>query len=286
MNNKKKNLTSDLALIIFLTLILVGTFFCCSNPDNLLPNMILMYGCFIIVSITYFTSIATGLVLDILGIFIAFSFILYRSITVGYSIPSYAYFWCFMYPALTVAISIFAQKHLQLQSESSELNRQVEELVIIDGPTGLKNEKALINDAEIYINLAKRYKHGLGLCMISFRHVAELHRLLTQENINSLIIEVSSTLHELLRSEDLVYLLDRDKMLWGVLLLTNDTKSISIVLNRLKTSLVDLNADTAFSSTKHLSIDVRVSAYIYDDTVTDPLDFIARATKELSYDVN
>lgn len=285
MKNKSQTLTSDFALIAFLTLILIGTFFTGSDADHLIINLILMYGCFIIVAITYFTNLTTGLILDILGIFATFSFMLYKSLTQGYSIPLNTYFWCFMYPATTVAIAAFARKHLQLQSESSELGRQVNELVILDGATGLKNEKALINDAEIYMNLAKRYKHGLSLCMIAFRHPAELRRLLSQEKLDELILHVSQTLQNLLRTEDLIYLIDREKMTWGILLLTNDTKSMPIVLNRLKQSLVNLSTDTAFSF-KQISIDVRVGAYIYDDTVTNPLDFLDKATKELSYDVN
>lgn len=284
MKNKTKIILSDISFILFLTLVLIGTFFSYFDTEHFITNIVLMYGCFIIVAITYFTNLTVGLVLDIIGVIATFSFMFYKALTEGYGIPANTYFWCFMYPAATVTISIFSKQHIELQKLSTNLCEQLKELILIDSTTGLKTKTALLNDAQIYMDLSKQYKHGLSLCMVSFRHLNEFDHLFPGERREDLVRHISALLIKILKEEDRVYIVDNEKMIWGILLHTTEQTTISVVLERLKQTLATLNAEPAFAF-KQVSIDLQIGAIIYDNSIQNSNDLLNKATTKLMNDV-
>lgn len=234
--------------------------------------------------ITYFTNVTTGLILDAIGVFAGFTYILYLSYTKGFEIPSYAYFWAIAYPLFTIVISLFARNTLELQNQVNHLSSQITELVIIDDLTGLKNEKGLIHDTDIYIKLATRYNHCLSLIVVEFRHKHEIERLVNKKQMNSLIQHISDVFKDALRVEDQVYLLDRDRIQWGLLLISNDTNSIKIVIERLKAQIasIGLEDDSKFN---HVNIDMRMGLAIYEESIHSSIELLGKARAELEYDV-
>lgn len=285
MNTNKTRFISDIALICLLLLMFISILFLCSNADTLMANLLLLCGVYIIMLITYFTNITTGLLLDAIGIFIGFTITLYFSYVKGFKIPDYAYFWAIVYPAFTVLIALFTKSHLELQRQATALSRTVSELATIDGPTGLKNQRSFIHDTDIYMKLSKRYNHNLFLILLELRHKQELTRLLSKQDMDNLLIYVSDTLQHTLRREDQIYLIDRNKAEWGILLISNGPNSVNLIVERLKSNITSMKIESD-SKFNQLHLDMRIGVSVYTPSISTPLEFIEKAKKEMEYDVS
>jgi diguanylate cyclase (GGDEF)-like protein len=155
---------------------------------------------------------------------------------------------------------------------------------MIDDETGLKNERAFINDCLSYMHIAKRYNHGLELMVIGFRFQAEIERILGKNKMDELIKNISVVLQEHLRQEDLVYIIDKKKVLWSVLFMTNDVASMKIVHNRVKEKISQIDMSNIIKINK-VDIKMQLGSANYNENIESPLEFIEIAKKEMEYDV-
>ncbi|MNC61393.1 hypothetical protein D3C75_1113320 [compost metagenome] len=87
-----------------------------------------------------------------------------------------------------------------------------------------------------------------------------------------------------IRTNDALYLLDKEDATWGLLLFT-DREGAKIVIERIKLKLQELN-DTEFSAKYKVNLGLKIGAVQYEaETVENPFDFILQAKKQLEYDV-
>ncbi len=284
MRKNKLNLKSDLSIIGLILMLFISVAFVYLNSNEQMENLILFSGACTIMLLTYFTNITVGLVLNVIGIFTAFSIILYMSITKGLSIPSYGYFWTFAYPIFTILISIFTKSQLELQKKVDELSTTISNLITTDEITKLKNEKALLNDTEIYMHLAKRYNHGLTLMMIGLRHRKEMERMLGKKNLDTLAIHLSESLSNLMRKEDLIYMMNKDEFTWCILLISNNTASMKLIVDRIKEK-INTSKLEGIPGLSEIKIDMRIGIAPYDEKIKTPFDFIEKAKAEMEYDI-
>ena len=100
--------------------------------------------------------------------------------------------------------------------------------------------------------------------------------------MNELILEISSLIKTTVRKEDIVYLIDSDRPLWGVLMMTNDVDSTSIVSERISEKINQIHID-GYQKGKSVKINLIIGQNKYDDSIKSSMDFISVAEKQMQY---
>lgn len=284
MRENKFRIQSDLSFIGLLLLFFITVLYISSQNQNQTTHIFIFSATIIIMVITYFTNITTGLVLNVLAIFIGFSLLLYESAAKGTPIPSYAYFWSVCCPCYLILLSLFCHSYQEMQKQNANLKNQVNDLVTIDEVTGLHNKKALLHDMETYMGISIRYGHYLTLMVVELRHSTEISSIIGEERKNKLLSFISSTLQETMRKEDLIYLLDFEKCRWAILMMSNSMYFMEQIIDRIKKSIVEIDF-SSFEAYSNINVDVKIGYTTFDDGIKTPLEWITLAQKQLEYDV-
>lgn len=282
MKRNNKNVQTDISFIVLVMLIFIYFVFLIYQADYLMDNFLIAVVVFIIVMITYFTNLTTGLIINSSIILIYVSYIIIQSITKGAIIKPYTYFWIVMSPALTTTFSIFTMRTSLLQKQVTELSRKLIMLSTLDEDTRLKNLRAFENDAKIYKNIAKRYHMDFGLLLIKFRHQKELERLSQSEGMKQVVMLVAKEVKNAIRAEDELYHLDDEEILFGVLLVTKK-EGIKTIHDRLKENISKIDTNEILN-TKQLILDMRIGA-AFDDGEKTILELLDIAKDSMMYDV-
>lgn len=270
--------------MLFLVLIYICIVFIAGDPDAYLQNIIILNIAFILAIITYFTSVTAGLVLNLVFIFCYGFFIVYQTISQGETIGLNTYFWLLMTPLLTVVIWIFTLNIRTLQTENEHLEKKNANLAIVDENTNLRNSISFQKDADLFAGISTRYQIPLTLLVVKVKYWKEIRRLIPEDQLAEAIYDVSQLSQASIRTNDALYLLDKEDATWGLLLFT-DNDGAQIVIERIKFKLRELN-DTAFTKKYKVSLALKIGAVEYHpDRIENPFDFIVQAKKLLEYDV-
>lgn len=282
MKRLSKNIQADLSFIGLVILLFVYFIFILYQREFLVQNFIIATIVFIIIIITYFTNITTGLIINTTLILAYTTYLIYQSLTKGISIKPYVYFWMFMSPALTSAFSIFSSTTLSFQKQVLDLQKKIVSLSTLNEHTKLKNLRAFEDDADRYLKIAKRYDLDFGIMLIKFKHQRELENLSRKEGMIKIIKQVVDTIKNAVRAEDEIYQLDDEEILFGLLLLTKKEGG-RIIHERLKEKIGEIDTNEVLN-TKQLVIDMRIGIAYADDN-RSILELVDAAKEELQYDV-
>lgn len=281
---RNRGLGSDIAFLLFLVLMYICIIFIAGDPDAYLQNIIILNIAFILAIVTYFTSVTAGLVLNLIFIFSYGFFIVYQTISQGETISLNTYFWLLMTPLLTVVVWIFTLNSRTLQTENERLEKKNANLAIVDENTNLRNSVSFQKDASLFTGISTRYHIPLTLLVVKVKYWKEIRRLIPEDQLAEAIYDVSQLSQASIRTNDALYLLDKEDATWGLLLFT-DSDGAQIVIERIKFKLQELN-DTAFKQKYKVSLALKIGAVEYQqDTIENPFDFIVQAKKQLEYDV-
>ena len=284
MIKNKNSISADLAFIFLLILLLACVVFCATDSDNFSTNFIAVSAVFVVIIITYFTSLMAGLVIDVIVLFAYLSFTIYTSLTKGFTVELYVYFWCAMLPLSTVAVGIFSRRVNSLEQETMLQQVQLDELVTMDELTGLKNQKAFLQDSEVYIHISSRYKFEL-ICMVAgFKYMREMKTFVGKKNMDIFCKKISEAMVQKLRKEDQVYMIDRENNIWGLLLINNNSDSAGMIIERMKEKIREIDP-SRIAKMQNLEVDMRFGAVTYSPEITSPVELLSRARKEMEYDV-
>lgn len=275
---------SDIALLSFLVLVFICIVFIAGAPDNYLQNIIILNVAFILAIVTYFTTVTAGLVLNLVFIFAYGFYTMYQTISVGETIGLSTYFWLIMTPLLTVVLWIFTLGNRELQNENQRLEKITANMAIVDENTNLRNSISFQKDASLFTGISTRYQIPLTLLVVKVKYWKEIRRIIPDDQLAEAIYDVSQLSQASIRTNDALYLLDKDDATWGLLLFT-DSDGAKIVIERIKLKLQELN-DTEFANKYKVSLGLKIGAVQYEPgTIENPLDFIVQAKKQLEYDV-
>lgn len=284
MRKHNESLLADFFLMIFLLLTFISILFVIDIPMDKDIHIMVLGGIFLISVLTYFTSLTTGLMLAVAIDFIGLSVCLYMSITKGVEIQDITYFWIIMLPLFVISIGGFTNKVTELQKENRELNSQMQDLITVDEHTGLKNETAFMYDSLAYMNMAKRYNHELVFMAIGIRYPEQIRRLLGKVKMEQLILDISHILEESMRKEDVVYTIDYDKTLWGILMITNAEQGMDIIDQRVRDKVKNLQVQ-GYKKGRHIKVDLVIGKSICDCSMEDPIELLESAKRQMQYDV-
>ncbi|MNO32079.1 hypothetical protein D3C76_220630 [compost metagenome] len=284
MRRNRSSLFSDLAFLVFLVLNFICIVFIAGSPDHYIQNIIILNIAFLLALVTYFTTVTAGLVLNLAFIFGYGFFVLYQTVSGGETIGVNTYFWLIMTPLLTVVIWVFASRTRELQEENEQLEKRTANLATVDENTDLRNILSFQKDASLFTGISTRYSIPLTLLVVKVKYWSEIRRLIPEEQLSEAIYDVSQLSQSSIRTNDALYLLDKEDATWGLLLFT-DREGAKIVIERIKFKLQELN-DTEFSAKYKVNLGLKIGAVQYEaETVENPFDFILQAKKQLEYDV-
>ncbi|OKP99675.1 diguanylate cyclase domain-containing protein [Paenibacillus sp. P46E] len=284
MRRNRSSLFSDMAFLVFLVLIFICIVFIAGSPDHYIQNIIILNIAFLLALVTYFTNVTAGLVLNLAFIFGYGFFILYQTVSEGETIGVNTYFWLVMTPLLTVVLWVFTSTTRELQAENERLEKRTANLATVDENTDLRNTISFQKDASLFTGISTRYSIPLTLLVVKVKYWSEIRRLIPEEQLSEAIYDVSQLSQSSIRTNDALYLLDKEDATWGLLLFT-DREGAKIVIERIKFKLQELN-DTEFSAKYKVNLGLKIGAVQYEEaTIENPLDFIVQAKKQLEYDV-
>lgn len=248
------------------------------NVENYILFTIVM----IVAMIGYYTNITLVLIASLIIDFIYSSYKLYSTFINGISIQNDVYYWIIVIPVTAVLFSNLSRYIVALQEESKTLEEENQSLVMIDAATGIRNAVAFFNEVPIYMSMSKRYNIPLTLMLVKFRYKDKLKAIVSEEQFNKLLVEVSNILKQSLRLEDRKYIL-KDRLIFAFLLISEGEGS-EIVKQRFKENLENINISDRDLFNK-LKIEVEIGYYAYNDKILDAFEFLEKAEMELEYDV-
>jgi len=284
MKRFQNSFLSDVAFLSFIVVCIVMTLFVSSDPNAYVVNVILLNAAFLIAIITYFSTMMTGLILNLLFIFGYGSFTIYQAVTLGDLVGTSNYFWLVMTPIVTVLAWLLTQTNRKLQEENDRLQRQSLSLAMIDERTRLKNTLSYQQDITTFMALSERYKIPLTLLVINVKYWDEIKRIMTADKFSSVLLEVSDISQSLVRTNDSLYLLNNENPTWGIVLFT-DIEGAEIVIKRFKDKIDELN-EYEFKEKYTVELQLRVGTAQYDPkNPVSPLELISVAKRTMEYDV-
>ncbi|GFZ32796.1 diguanylate cyclase [Clostridium zeae] len=248
------------------------------NVENYILFTIVM----IVAMISYYTNITLALITTLIIDFIYSSYKLYITFVNGINIQSDVYYWIIAIPVTAVIFSNLSRYIVALQEESKTLEKENQSLVMIDASTGARNAAAFFNEVPIYMSMSKRYNIPLTLMLVKFRYKDKLKAIVSEEEFNKLLVEVSNILKQSLRLEDRKYIL-KDRFIFAFLLISEGEGS-EIVKRRFRENLENINISDKDLFNK-LRIEVEIGYYAYNAEISDAFDFLEKAEMELEYDV-
>ncbi|MDD4796457.1 MAG: diguanylate cyclase [Eubacteriales bacterium] len=282
MKKVRKNLQTDLSFILLLVLMFVYFIFLIYQEEYLLDNFLIATVVFLIVLVTYFTNLTTGLIINTTLILGYITYVIVQSMTKGTIIRPYVYFWVGMAPALTTAFSLFTMSTARLQSEVNSLGDKLVATSTLNEETKLKNLRAFENDANIYMSIARRYDIDFGVLVIRFKYQREIESLSRREGMHKVIMQVVDAVRKATRAEDELYQLDEDQITFALLMLTKK-ESGTIVQDRIKERIAQIDTNEILN-TRQLILDMRLGMAFATDG-KGALDILGAARDAMQYDV-
>lgn len=279
MWKRKHSVLADLSFQGMLVLMLLAMVFFSYDHIHLAENGILLFLATVLFIVVYFTSLRTGLALDLVFLFLLLAYTVYRSLYKGISVQPGVYFWIFWPLGMILAITGYVRLNRLLDEENVKLVRKSEKYTTIDELTQMNNLLAFERDASVYMNISRRYRLQLELVLWRLNGQEDMERLLNEEDKKTAVERISDSIKGSLRKEDLVYLVDKKPFVWGTLLFSRPDAA-QIVISHVRegvggTKLQDLTGQNGFS------LEITGTVVTYDGSMLSPLAFLNQAKSRL-----
>lgn len=262
-----------------LVLFFLGVLFMANDNVNFAFNSGMLCLTITILILTYFTSMWTGLICQVVVIFLLVAYTLFRSLSAGITVEKNTYFWILWPSSMIVATAIHVKAAHDMGEENLLLHSQLQKFATIDELTQMNNLLAYETDAKVYMKMSKRYHMNLVLVLWRLSFQEELESIVGTKEFNKVIEVISDTIKNSLRTEDLVYLLDKSPYMWGVLLFTK-ADSISIVLNNVQNRVEQINM-LEFTNQKAVPLELTTGFLEYDEGDISPLMLLDETKRQM-----
>lgn len=283
MRTIKSSLAADVAFIALMLLLFVCTVFVSLNPDNFFFNGSALLIVFVLMILTYFTSITTGLITNLILIFITSTYFLLGVVTRGGTVYTGFYFWMILSPLTTIATGLIFRDTKKIEKDYLKIKQHMDEFSGIDPDTNLKNKQSYLSEISVFRGIASRYDLKVLLIICEFRYPREMKNLLGETLMEKLAIEISQASEKTFRQEDIPYLLSRDPYRWGILMLTKPNSEY-IIKNRLREKFesLDMNSIAGKNAPR---LELRIGMAYDSEKTESPFQLLEEAIDQMQYDV-
>ena len=249
--------------------------------DGNFENYIMLELLMVVGLLSYYTNITLSLIITLGCDFAYMSYKLYNSIVKGDVITTNTYYWVIVLPIAALIISLLSKNVISIQERLTELTEENSNLVTIDEDTQIRNERALMMELPIYMNISTRHKIPLTLFIVRLKFAQKLKNILGKSEYKELIIQSSKVFEQCLRVEDVKYIIDDSTFAF---LTITDEEGAKIVNKRFREKIEEFDFSKK-SLYKNVKLDIQIGKCTLDDSIENPLDFIKLAEKELEYDI-
>lgn len=125
-----------------------------------------------------------------------------------------------------------------LINERDRLLAQVQALSIKDDVTGLLNRRGIFQALEPQVSRSRRYDNLLSVLTIKISNYAELQQLLSEEELNTLMLAMSQVLNDQMRWADAIGRVDDDEIL--MVLPETEASTAQLLADKIQTRLAEL----------------------------------------------
>ena len=235
----------------------------------------------IIAIISYYTNITFSLIITLIADFIYMSSKLYFTLIGKILVQFNTYYWIATIPITALIVSLISKNIIYLQEKVYFLEEEKSRLVMIDEYTGIRNDKALMIELPIYMNISKRHGLPLTLIMLKVKFADKLKRILGKEKYLELLVNTCDTLKKALREEDVKYILNESTLAFITI---TDEKGAKIVKKRFRENINNTDF-IEYSLYKNIKLDIQMGSCTFDESINDSMEFLTKAEKEIEYDI-
>lgn len=279
MKKRRHSLLSDLSFQSIMILMFVAVLYLSFDHANLVMNGIILCMVTVLFIVTYFTSMRTGLVLNVLFVFLLIAYTALNAAQQGLRIGGNVYFWIFWPAAMVLSISLFVKEHRQMDEENINMQNKLDKFVTIDELTQMNNLLGFERDAAIYMNISRRYGLELVLVLWKLTYQDDVERLIGKEGMGTAAGKLSDSIRKSLRKEDLIYLVQTEPYIWGTLLFSK-ISSAETVIQHVKEGVAETDL-TDITTQKGYSLEMSGAVVSYDGNPITSLALLDKAKQQL-----
>lgn len=282
MSKRGIGILLDGALLGFMVIVVGTVVFLAANPSEFLVNLIYLMITFILVIITYFTSIIAGLIFNIIFIFGQVFYMAYGFFDKG-SVNLWDAVWLFLPGFYCLTIYFVTDRLREIQDENVYLKKEMVRLSTLDTDTQLRTLNMFDADFTSLEKLPADYQVPLSLLVVRIRYWDTVKGLMNNLQIQKILQEVTKVLNNSFPDENFKYIIDRSNPTWGVMAFLPEAQMRLLEINLKE----QFNQNVALvSELANLNIDLVVATSKYDAAETpNATDFLADGIRELQYDV-
>ncbi|AIY81210.1 GGDEF domain-containing protein [Clostridium botulinum] len=251
------------------------------NFQQSFENYFILTLIMIIAVISYYTNVTFSLIVTLIVDFIYMSIKLYLNFTGNLTAEFNTYYWIVIIPITALIVSFMSKNIVLLQEKVISLEEENSRLIMIDESTGIRNDKAIIMELPIYMNISKRHNLPLTLIIVKVKFADKLKRILGRKKYLELLVQTCDIFKKALREEDVKYILDESTL--AFITITNEDGA-KVVKNRFRENIN--NADLIqYSLYKNIKLDIQMGSCTFDKSIKDSMEFLIKAEKEIEYDI-
>ena len=274
----------DIGILCFMCCIFIACLIVIFESDSLMyQNLILLAGLFLTGMLVVLHTQTAATVVTAFEILSFSAYKLYQYAAQDVVIEKTAYLWPFLLLGVLGGLNLFIWSYASLENVNHILNRQVEDLTVVDTLTGLQNLKSMYWNLERIMALSMRHDTDFGLMIIRLRYPEELRKVLTRREYEGVCQKIAIIVENVLRIEDSIYSMDKDGSV-GVIYYANE-EGAGIVKKRLLDALGQKGAFDQIRG-ENLRIEFRIAYKQYSsDMKKDAMHFKQLVEGELAYEV-
>ncbi len=251
------------------------------NFQQSFENYFMLTLIMIIAVISYYTNVTFSLIVTLIVDFIYMSVKLYLNLTGNITVEFNTYYWIITIPITALIVSLMSKNIVLLQEKVIALQEENSRLIMIDEYTGIRNDKAIMMELPIYMNISKRHNLPLTLIMVKVKFADKLKRILGKKKYLELLVQTCDILKKALREEDVKYILNESTL--AFITITNE-EGAKVVKKRFRENVN--NADfIQYSLYENVKLDIQMGSCTFDKSIKDSMEFLIKAEKEIEYDI-
>ena len=275
----------SIGIMMLLVAVFMGAIVMSLGKDEMLTeNFIMLIVMFICATLAVFGIRTLAIVVTGLQVVSYFAFKVYSVLVLGNEFNPLSLSWIVIPALAMVGMTIFAGGFEKMKVDNEVLQRQVDELVMIDSLTGLYNLRSLFMDIQTQISYAERNGSAISLMIIKLRYPDEMKAVLKKDQFNQVIKNLGTLLVDTVRLEDKVYSIGPNGK-FGIVL-TCDKSGTKIVEGRMRGKLDNPEWFSQVAD-KPIRAEVKIGYMQYDKEKfhRDVNSFMESVEEEVEYDI-